>query len=64
MSGAAAAVGIAVINAIGNLAGFAGPYWVGWMTDLFGDAKWGLISIGVVMISGALAVLSLGSAPA
>jgi ACS family tartrate transporter-like MFS transporter len=64
MSGAAAAVGIAVINAIGNLAGFAGPYWVGWMTDLFGDAKWGLISIGVVMISGALAVLCLGSAPA
>jgi ACS family tartrate transporter-like MFS transporter len=64
MSGAAAAVGIAVINAIGNLAGFAGPYWVGWMTDLFGDAKWGLISIGIVMIFGALAVLSLGSAPA
>ncbi len=46
------------------LAGFAGPYWVGWMTDLFGDAKWGLISIGVVMIFGALAVLCLGSAPA
>ncbi|MBA2474006.1 MAG: MFS transporter [Pseudonocardiales bacterium] len=63
MSGAAAAVGIAVINAIGNLAGFAGPYWVGWMTDLFGDAKWGLISIGVVMISGAMAVLCLGNAP-
>lgn len=63
MSGAAAAVGIAVINAIGNLAGFAGPYWVGWMTDLFGDAKWGLISIGVVMILGAMAVLCLGNAP-
>jgi MFS-type transporter involved in bile tolerance (Atg22 family) len=42
----------------------AGPYWVGWMTDLFSDAKWGLISIGVVMIFGALAVLCLGSAPA
>ncbi|MDQ2880527.1 MAG: MFS transporter [Actinomycetota bacterium] len=63
MSGAAAAVGIAVINSIGNLSGFAGPYWVGWMTDLFGDAKWGLISIGVVMILGAIIVLRLGSAP-
>ncbi len=63
MSGAAAAVGIAVINAIGNLSGFAGPYWVGWMTDLFGEAKWGLISIGIVMILGALVVLRLGSAP-
>jgi ACS family tartrate transporter-like MFS transporter len=57
-------VGIAVINTIGNLAGFAGPHRVGWMTDLFGAAKWGLISIGVVMIFGALAVLRLGSAPA
>ncbi|MGH3547056.1 MAG: MFS transporter [Pseudonocardiaceae bacterium] len=63
MSGAAAAVGIAVINAIGNLSGFAGPYWVGWMTDLFGDAEWGLVSIGVVMILGAITVLCLGSAP-
>lgn len=63
MAGAAAAVGIAVINAIGNLSGFAGPYWVGWMTDLFGEAKWGLISIGSVMILGALVVLRLGSVP-
>jgi MFS transporter, ACS family, tartrate transporter len=63
MSGAAAAVGIAVINAIGNLSGFAGPYWVGWMTELFGAARWGLISIGVVMIVGAVVVLRLRSAP-
>ncbi|MDQ2790847.1 MAG: MFS transporter [Actinomycetota bacterium] len=63
MSGAAAAVGIAVINAISNLSGFAGPYWVGWMTDLFGDAEWGLVSIGIVMILGAITVLCLGSAP-
>ena len=63
LAGAAAAVGIAVINAIGNLSGFAGPYWVGWMTDLFGDAKWGLVSIGVVMVIGSIAVLRLGDAP-
>lgn len=63
ISGAAAAVGIAVVNSIGNLAGFAGPYWVGWITDLFGEAKWALISIGGVMIIGAMVVLRLGSAP-
>ncbi len=63
LSGVAAAVGIAVINAIGNLAGFAGPYWVGWLTGLFGEAKWGLVSIGAVMVIGALVVLRLGNAP-
>lgn len=63
LSGVAAAAGIAVINAIGNLSGFAGPYWVGWMTDLFGEAKWGLISIGIVMIIGAFVVLFLGNTP-
>jgi ACS family tartrate transporter-like MFS transporter len=31
LSGASAAVGIAVINSIGNVAGFAGPYLVGWL---------------------------------
>ena len=63
LSGAGAAVGISVINSVGNRFGVAVPYWVGWMTDLFGDAKWGLISIGVVMILGAIIVLRLGSAP-
>jgi MFS family permease len=63
LSGAAAAVGIAVINSIGNLSGFAGPYWVGLLTDVFGEAKWGLVSIGVVMVAGALVVVRVGSAP-
>ena len=62
LSGAAAAVGIAVVNAIGNLAGFAGPYWVGLLTDLFGEAKWGLVSIGAVMALGAVVVLAMGPA--
>lgn len=61
LSGAAAAAGIATINAIGNLAGFAGPYWVGWLTGRLGEAKWGLVSIGAVMIIGALLVLRLGT---
>lgn len=64
LSGAAAAVGIAVVNAIGNLSGFAGPYWVGLLTDVFGEAKWGLVSIGAVMVLGAVVVLTMGAARA
>ncbi|MDE2577376.1 MAG: MFS transporter [Hyphomicrobiales bacterium] len=33
LTGAAAAGGIALINAIGNLGGFVGPYLVGWIKD-------------------------------
>ncbi|MGL5930172.1 MAG: MFS transporter [Dermatophilaceae bacterium] len=60
LTGVAAAAGIAVVNSFGNLAGFVGPYWVGWITDLFGDAQWGLVSIGVVMATGALIIAATG----
>ncbi|MEA2753905.1 MAG: transporter, family, tartrate transporter, partial [Aliidongia sp.] len=33
LSGPAAAAGIAAINAIGNLGGFAGPYMIGWFKE-------------------------------
>ena len=33
LSGTAAAGGIALINSIGNLGGFAGPYVIGWIRD-------------------------------
>ena len=59
LTGAAAAAGIAVVNSIGNLAGFAGPYWVGFLTESLGAAKWGLVSIGLVMVAGSVAVLVL-----
>ena len=37
LTGAAAAAGIAAVNSIGNLGGFAGPYTVGNMAK---DCKW------------------------
>ena len=64
LTGAAAAAGIAAVNSIGNLAGFAGPYWIGFLTDRTGEAKWGLVSIGLVMVAGAIAVRRLASAAA
>jgi hypothetical protein len=37
LSGAAVAAGIGVINSIGNLAGFAGPFAMGWIKDCIGS---------------------------
>ena len=36
LTGAAAAAGIGLINAIGNLGGFLGPYMTGWIRDTMG----------------------------
>ena len=60
LSGAAAAAGIAVINSIGNLAGFAGPFAMGWIKDQTGSyaggllllASLGIIAMGVVLMLG------------
>jgi len=60
LSGAAAAAGIAVINSIGNLAGFAGPFAMGWIKDQTGSyaggllllAALGIIAMGIVLVLG------------
>ncbi|MDE2516894.1 MAG: MFS transporter [Rhodospirillales bacterium] len=48
LSGPAAAGGIAIINSLGNLAGFAGPYVVGIIKD-----RTGSFTIGLLVIAGA-----------
>lgn len=53
LSGAAAAAGIAVINSIGNLAGFAGPFAMGWIKDHTGSYTGGLLllaALGIIAI--------------
>ncbi len=60
LSGAAAAAGIAVINSIGNLAGFAGPFAMGWIRDETGSyaggllllAAFGIIAMGILLMIG------------
>lgn len=42
LSGKGAACGIALINSIGNLGGFVGPYAVGWLKDATGAYQSGL----------------------
>jgi ACS family tartrate transporter-like MFS transporter len=58
LSGAAAATGIATINSIGNLGGFAGPAVIGWIKDQTGSYAGGLYFVaGLLVISATLALL-------
>src|SRR5260370_37053098 len=60
LSGAAAAAGIAVINSIGNLAGFAGPFAMGLIKDRTGSYAGGLLLLAALGLIAMGAVLLLG----
>jgi len=60
LSGMAAAGAIALINSIGNLAGFGGPFLVGWVKDATGDASKGLLVLAVLPLLGGLLVFLSG----
>jgi ACS family tartrate transporter-like MFS transporter len=58
LSGTAAAGAIALINSVGNLGGFAGPYVMGWLKDATGDYRVGLQILGAAMfVGGCLALV-------
>jgi MFS family permease len=63
LTGLAAAGGIALINSIGNLSGFSGPYITGWLTGLTGNAKLALWVVGVLSLAAAAVVVYLGVKP-
>lgn len=54
LTGAAAAGGLAFINAVGTLGGFVGPFMVGWLKDVTGS-----FSLGILFMAGML-LLSAG----
>ncbi len=53
LSGTAAAGGMALINSIGNLAGFGGPYLIGWVKDATGSTSNGLLVLSPARWPGA-----------
>ncbi|MGF6772389.1 ACS family tartrate transporter-like MFS transporter [Paraburkholderia sp. GAS199] len=59
LSGAAAAGGIAAVNSLGNLAGFFGPYAMGWIKDSTGGFGAGLLCLAGAGLVGVAAVLLL-----
>lgn len=63
LTGAAAAGGIALINSLGNLSGFGGPYITGWLTDLTGNSKVALWVVGSLSLAAAALVVALGGGP-
>jgi ACS family tartrate transporter-like MFS transporter len=59
LTGASAAAGIAAINSLGNLSGFAGPYAMGYLKDLTGTFTTGLLLLAGCAVVGAAVVMSL-----
>jgi D-galactonate transporter len=59
LTGTSAAAGIAVINAIGNLSGFAGPYMMGYLKDTTGDFTAGLLVLGGCTLVGGIVAITL-----
>jgi len=64
LSGPAAAGGIALINSIGNLAGFAGPYAMGLFKDWTGTYTVGLLTLSATGLIAMVIVLLLPHDPA
>jgi ACS family tartrate transporter-like MFS transporter len=59
LRGTSAAAGIALVNAIGNLGGFCGPYLLGFVRGSTGNFKGGLLILSAVMgLSGCLLLLA------
>ncbi len=59
LAGAAAATGIATINSIGNLGGFAGPFIIGWLKETTGSFRGGLLAVAAALVFSAALILVL-----
>jgi nitrate/nitrite transporter NarK len=59
LTGASAAAGIAAINSLGNLSGFAGPFAMGYLKDLTGSFTVGLLLLAGFAVLGSAVVMSL-----
>jgi D-galactonate transporter len=57
LTGGAAAAGIALINSIGNLSGFVGPYAIGWIKQTTGSTAAGMLMLAASLLIGAALVL-------
>ncbi|WP_190286450.1 MFS transporter [Cupriavidus cauae] len=57
LAGTGAAAGIAMINSLGNLAGFISPYAVGWLKDLTQSTNAGMYLLAGCLVVGAVLTL-------
>jgi ACS family tartrate transporter-like MFS transporter len=64
LSGASAAAGFALINSVGNLGGFFGPYMTGWVRTRTGNYALTLVFLGgFLALSGIIVLLIARSDP-
>ncbi|MFX4292165.1 MFS transporter [Streptomyces bohaiensis] len=61
LTGAAAAAGIALINTMGNVAGFASGYVTGWLRDLTGSYVVPLYLVGFFMLLSAVLITGIAT---
>ena len=63
LAGSSAAVGIALINAFGNIGGFVGPYAMGAINKRTGSFQSGIVLAGLSLLVSAMLVLMLRKRP-
>lgn len=61
LRGPAAAGGIAIVNAVGNVGGFVGPFMVGWVRDATGGFTASLLLLALGLILAAAIALSISA---
>lgn len=59
LTGTAAAGGIALVNSIGNVAGYVGPFLMGYLKDATGGYSAGLLVLAASMVAAGLVTLTL-----
>jgi ACS family tartrate transporter-like MFS transporter len=62
LSGASAAAGFALINSVGNLGGFFGPYLTGWIRGATGNYALTLVFLGGFLALSGIIILLIGRA--
>jgi ACS family tartrate transporter-like MFS transporter len=63
LTGSAAAAGIALINAMGAVGGFIGPYAVGYLKDTSGNFESGLFLLAGILLAGSVLTTFLRFSP-
>jgi ACS family tartrate transporter-like MFS transporter len=63
LTGSAAAAGIALINAMGAVGGFIGPYAVGYLKDTSGNFESGLFLLAGILFAGSVLTMFLRFSP-
>ncbi len=61
MGASAAAASIGLINSVGNLGGFFGPYTIGWLSDKMGSYAGGLWAVATALFLSGIVVLLVRS---